>query len=239
MKVVTQSTLYVHALSIANQTPPQTKEQATSRWSSFGHKDELQSRLLKQQYHLCCYSEVRADLLGLDYHIEHVENKSQVPKRTFDESNLAASVLSSDRVTMLEKADVFGGHAVGKQAGVDMARFVHCHQADCARYFAYLSDGRVVPSVHLNEPERDRAQYSIDLLNLNSAYLVNLRQHLWNELEQLEEQHLANGWDINQLLRFDLVPNAHQQLSPFFSLTRQFFGQIAEAVLRREAPEIA
>ncbi|MFB2830097.1 retron system putative HNH endonuclease [Aeromonas jandaei] len=238
MRVVTQSALYVHALSEANQIPPQTKEQATSRWSSFGHKRELQSRLLHQQYQLCCYSEVRADLLGLDYHIEHVENKSQVPTRTFDESNLAASALSSDRVSLLEKADVFGGHAVGKQAGVDMVRFVHCHQTDCARYFAYLSDGRVVPSVHLNEPERDRAQYSIDLLNLNSAYLVNLRQHLWDELEQLEDQHFANTWDINQLLQLDLVPTARQQLNPFFSMTRQFFGQIAEAVLRSEAPEL-
>ena len=238
MRYVNQSGLHVHGLAMAHQTPPHTQEQATSRWSSFGHKRELLSRLCNQLYQLCCYSEVRADLLGLDYHIEHVENKSQVPTRTFDETNLAASAFSSDTVSSRVKADVFGGHAVGKQAGVEMARFVHCYQPDCARYFAYMSDGRVVPSIHLNAGEQQRAQYSIDLLNLNSPYLVNVRQQWWDELEQLQEEHLTKGWDLNQLLHLDLVPTAHHQLNHFFSLTRQFFGPVAETVLQREAPEL-
>ncbi|MCD8476133.1 MAG: TIGR02646 family protein [Shewanella fodinae] len=174
MRHVRQSALHVHGLVQANQTPPQTAEQATSRWSSFGHKPELLSRLCNQQYQLCCYSEVRADLSGLDYHIEHVENKSQVPLRTFDETNLAASAISSEKAALLVKEDVFGGHAIGKQAGVDMALFVHCYQPDCARYFAYVSDGRVVPSEHLKADEQHKAQYSIDLLNLNSTYLKNV-----------------------------------------------------------------
>ncbi|WP_370557635.1 retron system putative HNH endonuclease [Edwardsiella tarda] len=238
MRHITQSPLLVHGLTLAAQTPPQTDTQATSRWSSFGYKALVQSRLLNQQYHLCCYSEVRADLLRLEYHIEHIENKSQVPQRTFDETNLAASALSSDKLPLLVKDDVFGGHALGKQKQVDMAQFVHCYQVDCARYFAYLSDGRVVPSAHLNPSESARAQYSIDLLNLNSAYLVDLREQLWLELEQLEEQHRANGWDIHYLLLFDLVPTEHNQLSPFFSLTRQFFGQAADELLRSEAPQL-
>lgn len=238
MRHVRQSPLHVHGLDQANQAPPQTADQATSRWSSFGYKPRLLSRLCNQQYQLCCYSEVRADLIGLDYHIEHVENKSQVPPRTFDETNLAASAISSDKIALLVTGDVFGGHAVGKKTAVDMVRFVHCYQSDCARYFSYLSDGRVVPSASLDAGEQQRAQYSIDLLNLNSPYLVNSRQQWWDELDQLEEQHNANAWDINQLLHLDLVPTAHHQLSPFFSLTRQFFGQAAEALLRREAPEL-
>lgn len=238
MRHITHSSLQVRGLTLAHQTPPQTDAQATSRWSSFGHKAQLQSRLLNQQYQLCCYSEVRADLLRLGYHIEHIENKSQAPTRTFDETNLAASALSSDKLPSLVKDDVFGGHALGKQKHVDMAQFVHCYQVDCARYFAYVSDGRVVPSARLNPSERARAQYSIDLLNLNSTYLVDLREQLWLELEQLEEQHSADGWDIHYLLLFDLVPTARNQLSPFFSLTRQFFGQAAEVLLRREAPQL-
>lgn len=238
MRHVRQSALHVHGLAQANQTRPQTADQATSRWSSFGHKPELLTRLCNQQYQLCCYSEVRADLCGLDYHIEHVENKSQVPPRTFDATNLAASAISSDKIALLVEGDVFGGHATGKQTAVDMTRFVHCYLPDCARYFTYLSDGRVVPSASLNADEQQRAQYSIDLLNLKSPYLVNLRQQWWDELERLEEQHIANDWDIDQLLHLDLVPTAHHQLSPFFSLTRQFFGQAAEALLRREAPEL-
>ncbi|WP_270672316.1 retron system putative HNH endonuclease [Aeromonas sp. QDB17] len=238
MRYVSQSGLHVHGLAMAHQAPPHTPDQATSRWSSFGHKRELLTRLCNQQYQLCCYSEIRADQRGLDYHIEHVENKSQAPERTFDETNLAASAFSSDRVSSRVKADVFGGHAVGKQIGVDMTLFVHCYQPDCAHYFAYMSDGRVVPSFHLNACEQQRAQYSIELLNLNSPYLMELRQQWWDELEQLKEEHLTKGWDINQLLQLDLVPTVHQQLSHFFSITRQFFGPVAEAVLRREAPEL-
>lgn len=238
MRHVRQSALHVHGLAQAHAMPPQTHQQATSRWSTFGYKREVLARLLKQQYHLCCYSEVRADLRGLDYHIEHVENKSQVPPRTFDETNLAASAISSQKAALLVNGDVFGGHAVDKQTAVDMARFVHCYQPDCARYFAYLSDGRVVPSARIDANDQQRAQYSIDLLNLNSTYLVDLRRQWWDELDQLEEQHNANDWDLNQLLHLDLVPTAHHQLSPFFSLTRQFFGLAAEALLRREAPEL-
>lgn len=238
MRHITQSPLHVHGLTTAHHSPPLTHGQATSRWSSFGHKALVQSRLLNQQFQLCCYSEVRADRLGLGYHIEHVENKSQAPRRTFDETNLAASALSSDELPSFVKEDVFGGHAVGKQASVDMARFIHCYQADCARYFAYLSDGRVVPSEGLSLHETERAQYSIDLLNLNSAYLVELRQQWWDELDSLEQEHNTKNWDLNQLLHIDLVPTAHHQISPFFSLTRQFFGQVAETLLRREAPEL-
>ena len=238
MRHVHQSVLNVHGLDQAHLTPPQTHKDATSRWSKFGHKQQLLSRLCNQQYQLCCYSEVRADLCGLDYHIEHVENKSQVPLRTFDETNLAASAISSQKAALLVNGDVFGGHAVDKQTAVDMTRFVHCYQPDCARYFAYLSDGRVVPSARIDANDQQRAQYSIDLLNLNSTYLVDLRRQWWDELDQLEEQHIANDWDLNQLLHLDLVPTAHHQLSPFFSLTRQFFGQAAEDLLRREAPEL-
>ena len=238
MRHVHQSVLNVHGLDQAHLTPPQTHKDATSRWSKFGHKQQLLSRLCNQQYQLCCYSEVRADLSGLDYHIELVENKSQVPLRTFDETNLAASAISSQKAALLVKGDVFGGHAVGKQTAVNMALFVHCYQLDCARYFSYLSDGRVVPSARLDANDQQRAQYSIDLLNLNSTYLVNMRQQWWDELDRLEEQHIANDWDIDQLLHLDLVPTAHHQLSPFFSLTRQFFGQAAEDLLRLEAPEL-
>ena len=157
-------------LNQSHANPPQTPEQAGSRWSSFGYKGEVLQRLLDEQFHLCCYSELRADEEGLSYHIEHVENKRQNPPRTFDYANLAASALHSDELGRLKARgeEVFGGHAPGKQGAngpVDMLRFVSPHQPDCRRFFAYLSDGRVTPADDLGEQERDRAQYTIDTLN--------------------------------------------------------------------------
>lgn len=232
-------------LNRSHATPPPTDQAATSRWRSFGHKQDVLDCLLAEQYQLCCYSELRADQQGLGYHIEHVENKSQHPQRTFDYSNLAASALRSDDLVPFVTAQpiteqpqaVFGGHAPGKQQGVYMQRFVSPHQADCARFFTYLSDGRVVPAAGLDATDTERARYTIDLLNLNSPYLLTQRRNWWDELDKLFTEHLADDWDLHCLAGIDLLPR-HQLLSPFFSLTRQFFGRIAEVVLHREAPEL-
>lgn len=226
-----------HGLQRSNQTPPASHEQATSRWGSFGYKADVLHSLLAEQHQLCCYSELRADQEGLGYHIEHVENKSQNPPRTFDYANLAASALKSDDLPKLNRGEAFGGHAAPKQAGCDMARFVTPHQPDCARYFAYLSDGRVVPADGLTAAEQDRAHYTIDLLNLNSPYLVPLRRQWWDELDEYFVEHTSKGWSLDHLIAVDVVPTAGA-LSRFFTLTRQFFGDAAERVLQQHAPAL-
>lgn len=229
-----------HHLSQSHCCPPQTPLQAASRWGSFGHKATVQQSLLDEQYQLCCYSELRADEEGLGHHIEHVENKSQNPPRTFDYANLAASALDSASDLSAFKAqgqEVFGGHAQGKQGPVDLTRLVTCHQADCRRYLAYLSDGRVVPAQSLNLQEQDRAKYTIDTLNLNSPYLITRRRQWWSELDELFQEHATKNWSLPDLAGVDLVP-VNQQLSRFFSLTCQFFGQVAEQVLQQHAPEL-
>lgn len=223
----------------AHCMPPTTDRAATVRWRRFRrHKDAVHQCLLDEQYHLCCYSELRADEEGLGYHIEHVENKSQNPARTFDYPNLAASSLDSANDLQAFKAqgnEVFGGHAAGKQQAVDMTRFVSCHQPDCPRFFSYISDGRVVPAQGLSPQDTDKADYTIRLLNLNSPYLITLRQQWWDELDQLFQEHQVKGWGLPDLACIDLVPS-NQRLSRFFSLTRQFFGPIAEQVLLKHAP---
>lgn len=95
MRAITKQGAGGFHLSQSHRDPPTTPEQATSRWGSFAHKSPVMDRLLEEQYHLCCYSEFRPDQEGLGYHIEHVENKSQNPARTFDYTNLAASALRS------------------------------------------------------------------------------------------------------------------------------------------------
>ena len=224
-----------YALNLAHATPPTDQGQAQSRWRRFRrHKSALLTLLLDEQYWLCCYSELRADEEGLGYHIEHVVNKSQAPARTFDYTNLAASALDSASLGGLNAGESFAGHAPGKQSGCDPARFVSCHQPDCSRFFAYLSDGRVVPAMDLERTDVDRARYTIELLNLNSPYLMNRRRHWWDELDELWLEHVAKGWNLDDLASIDLIP-VQGKLSRFFSLTRQFFGNVAERVLRQQA----
>ena len=225
-------------LAKAHANPPQANIQATSRWSGYEHKEALRHNLLEEQFYLCCYSEIRADRLGLGYHIEHVQPKSSYPQRTFDYQNLAASSLDSKNDLGVFKAqgrEVFGGHA--KRSEFDLDLFISCHQADCARYFAYLSDGRIVPAHALDQGDRAKAAYTISTLNLNSTFLVTERQRWWTELEKLYEQHQLDDWSIEHLACVDLVPTDNK-LSQFFSLTRQFFGHVAEQVLQQYAPEL-
>lgn len=230
-------------LNQAHANPPQAPNQATSRWRSFGYKAEVLQSLLDEQYHLCCYSELRVDQEGLGYHIEHVENKHQNPPRTFDYTNLAASALDSANglgVFAARGEEVFGGHAPGKQGArgpVNMNLFISPHQSDCRRFFAYLSDGRVVPAAGLNNVERDQAQYTIDTLNLNSPFLITRRRQWWDELDRLFQEHIDKGWSLPDLVAVDLVPS-NGTLSGFFSLTRQFFGPIAEQTLQQQAPAL-
>lgn len=229
-------------LAQSHANPPRTPEQASSRWRSFAYKDEVMQCLLDEQFHLCCYSELRADEEGLGYHIEHVENKGQNPARTFDYTNLAASALHGDELGTLKTRgdEVFGGHAVGKQGArrpVDMARFISPHHPNCRRFFAYLSDGRVTAAEGLDDQARDCAQYTIDTLNLNSPFLVIRRRQWWGELDQLFEEHIEKGWSLSELVAVDLVPSAGK-LSRFFSLTRQFFGEVAERTLEQQAPAL-
>jgi uncharacterized protein (TIGR02646 family) len=219
-------------LNARNSNPPQTSKDAETEWGKFRKthaKKQEEKSLLEEQFYLCCYSEIRSDELGFGYHIEHIENKSQNPQRTFYYGNLAASALSSADLTQLKptKERAFGGHFWRKQNKVNMTWFISCHESDCNRYFAFVSDGRIIPARNLKTREKRRAIYTICLLNLNSPYLVALRQDWWSELEKLP---------ISPIITYLIPNNSDGKLNRFFSLTRQFFGQIAEQTLQQHAP---
>ena len=237
MRMVAKRAYGGYHLARQNGNQPATAAEAKSRWGRFDKKPEVLALLLEEQYRLCCYSEVRADLIGLGYHIDHVQPKSDYPQRTFDYENMGASALSSEDLNTfkIHKDELFGGHARLRE--YDSVHFVTCHEPGCHRFFAYLSDGRVVPSHHLGARDKDRATYTIDVLNLNSPYLVAQRRQWWGELEEHFDRHVIKGWSIEDLVAVCLVPTAGA-LSQFFSLTRQFFGAVAEAVLLQEAPEL-
>jgi len=224
-----------YQLSRSHETPPQTAEQATRRWRGFRGKNKVTKYLQAEQYGLCAYSEVRPDQLGLGCHIEHIAPKSANPARTFDYSNLVLSALSSDDLQNIDSDEVFAGHAKGSD--YDDLLFVSCLQFDCARYFAYLSTGLVEPFRALSQAEKEKAQYSIDLLLLNSPYLVNQRKNWLDELDNLIDIHIREDRSLSHLASVDILP-ANDRLSPFFTATRQRFGKVAEQLLANDAPEL-
>ncbi len=238
MRYIRKITQPTDELLSRNLNPPQNPDEASNKWGDGRfNKGNILDRLLYDQYYLCCYCELRADEYGIGYHIEHVENKSQNPQRTFDYSNLAASAFKSgDEIKNFyqDRNAVFGGHAFGKVQGVDINRFISPYQSNCADYFIYSSDGRVSPNPTRTSLEQNQASYTIDLLNLNSPVLITLREEKWKELDDLYEEH-ADLDGLNHWLEIELLPrrnNGRYKLESFFTLKRQFFGNIAEDLLK-------
>ena len=228
MKYIRKGVGHHPQLQNAALNPPNSSAEASARWNSLKDKKGLLSILLREQYHLCGYSEYDCSPIG--FHIEHVENKSQNPQGTFEFCNLLASAFHSDALARIPAKDLFGGHSVGKSTSVDMTRFVSPLDAGCWHYFVYLQSGRVIPNPRIGEQSRDKASYTIDLLNLNSAFLVSKRRAHWTSLAAEFDEHVEQGWSIRYLVEAYLVPT-NSRLFPFFSVTRQFFGTVAEQVI--------
>jgi uncharacterized protein (TIGR02646 family) len=223
-----------------DKNPPNTSAEATTLWRSLKKKDVLIDQLLEEQFHLCCYSEIRADLHKIGWHIEHLENKSQAPARTFKYDNLAASAFSSDDLGKKKfRGKVFGGHTPGKQGTVNVGMFISPAQADCARFFAFLSDGRITPAMDLPALDEARAVYTITLLNLDSSTLKAKRKLLWDDLQKVLTKYGDQEADLRKAIAADLAPGTDGRLNEFFSLARQFFGAHAEACIRAYAPTLA
>lgn len=217
-------------LSKANNAPPTTSKGAQSRWKGFKkHKPSLSQKLNGEQFGLCAYSEIRFDLYSLGTHVEHVVPKNQAPQRTFDYHNLVLSALSSDDLHTMNCKDVFAGHA--KSSEYDAALFISCLQVDCASFFVYLSTGKVEPKNQLTEKVRKKAQYTIDILNLNSPYLIVQRRKWIDELDQLIDEHIEKNMSLSALAEIDLTP-LNNKIIQFYTATRQRYGKIAEQVLQ-------
>jgi len=109
-----------------------------------------------------------------------------------------------------------------------MNQFISPLQANCADYFVYLSDGSIKPNARLSQIEQDKAQYTIDILNLDCPFLRTKREEIYKELESLLDKHTDD--EMVYWAEIELFPIKHR-LSSFFTLKRRFFGNLAEQIL--------
>lgn len=238
MRAITKGSCGLYPLEKANNTPPQTDQEARSRWGSFGDKSALSDLLANEQYGLCAYSEINTEHYDLGSHIEHVKPKSRYPEKTFDYQNLILSALSSSDLKTFDERDeksTFGGHH--KQSQYDETLFVSCLTDNSSDYFVYLLNGKVEPKNTLSEHDKDRAKYTIGLLNLNSPFLVTERRRWLDELDALIDEHIEQNLPLSHLAAIYLLPR-NERLDSFFTANRQRFKKLGEDLLKQHAPAL-
>ena len=229
-------------LAATKDIPPKLKQRQqktpipkdpTTAWNNYRRKPEIRKQLLIRQKGLCAYCEIELGSnhdTGIGRHIEHILSKSRHPRLTFEYSNMLLSCFSSgskDEVSIDAEYDsnpVSCGHANDKKThNWDESLFIKPTDSDCERYFSFELEGEIIPHPELNDRESQRAQYTIDLLNLNCLRLKRFREEIiekgYNILEYLQDDELAR----QNFLELEFA-ETNGKLFTFINLRRQHFS---------------
>ncbi len=198
---------------------------STKAWENFKYTKAVQDSLLPAQKNLCSYCEI--ELVrgegNIGYHIEHIEPKSMRPSRTFDFSNLLISCFDSGyeiSSSTLAPNPISCGHA--KKSQFDPQLFIKPTDQNCESYFHYELDGRITPHPNLTVNQASKAEYTINLLNLNCRRLKRARYDMILEGQEIVNDLLDNPSALSDFAELELEEfnNKHQS---FLTTRRQYF----------------
>lgn len=200
---------------------PLTKEEARSSWSAFTGKDELTTNLRFIQKGLCAYCEIKPDG-QIGTHLEHIKPKSVHNDKTFAYENIILSCFSSDNLTKNDPTISCGHH---KKSGYDEMLFIAPTEVDCNRYLSCDLFGVLKPAVDLDEREKERAVYTIDLLNLNSLRLKRKREKVIDEGYKIIQDLQKDQEALNNFLEAEFSEVSGFYRFPFISIRKEHFQQ--------------
>lgn len=217
-------------------SPPQSKDEATSAWSNYyaSKARKTLERCLQEQLGLCGYSEIDLSERDLNIfnhlgvHIEHVEPKSLNPPRTFDHTNLIACAIDNENEKEIIKDDLFGGKF--KLGWYEPIYFIHPLMPDCDSYFFFQSDGCIVPNINRSPIDQEKAQITIERLNLNSSILVVWRKNWYKETSEIIDG-LLDDMEALKSFAYTELGLTSCLIRPFYSMLVQQFGNIGKQIL--------
>ncbi|MDR1181186.1 MAG: TIGR02646 family protein [Bacteroidales bacterium] len=158
------------------------------------YNDCRETLLINEQDCLCGYTELPIKN-STDTHIDHYRKKSLFPELCFEWNNFIASTNSDD----------FGArYKDNKYCSLksDYQTILNPITDDCVTYFEYNSFGYIKPQNGLNETDKEKAEKTIEVFNLNHNSLKSRRQvviqfiksHLSGDLPAVEiEKALSSG----------------------------------------------
>jgi uncharacterized protein (TIGR02646 family) len=186
-------------------------------WEAFMQTDchrLVGDSLRREQRWICCYCETEVG--ELDSHIEHF-----VPRNgpdgdsslTYSYPNVAASCNGG------ATDNRHCGHFKGGR--YDRHRFLPPDNPVTSALLRYLETGKVVPRSDASVQDQAKAQYLIDLLNLNCPRLVGRRRDHARSMRKTLGDPTAAQW----IAGFYLQPQDDGRLRQFHSLSRTILLQ--------------
>lgn len=186
-------------------------------WDNFKGKDELKSNLLAIQNGLCAYCEIRLDT-SIGNHLEHIESKSLNPHKTFEYQNIVCSCIKDSLSDNEDANPISCGHAKD-----DKPIDIKPTDVDCEKYFDFDLFGKVVPNDTLTSDEKQKAQNTIDTLNLNCKRLKRQRETVLDEGYKIINELLSDSDALKYFLDLELNTVNNKYFS-FINLRREHFG---------------
>jgi uncharacterized protein (TIGR02646 family) len=199
-------------------------------WQTFtrrtANRRQLKTALHARQNGLCVYCEIAlesSDNQNIGSHVDHILPKEKHPTLTFDYDNLVLSCFATGgeiRADEKDPAPVSCGHAKLKRTNnFDELLFIKPTDSNCEHYFSFELDGGAISHPSLSSPDVDKAEHTLEVLNLNCLRLKRLREEMITQLYQIigELQHDTEA--LKQFLMLEL-----QETKSFINARKQQIG---------------
>ena len=150
-------------------------------------------------------------------HIEHLAPRNQYPKLVFDWHNLYLSCKEPEHCGEFKDS--------GKGVPYSPDQLVRPDQEDPEAIFRFFSTGKVQPRPGLDQQTRERAEETIEALNLNAKKLVNARSATAKQAEAVIFEILDDLETLSNEERAVFLEDEIRSFegSPFLTTARQFF----------------
>ena len=196
-------------------------------------RSEVLKKLMAAQKSLCCYCESRISSKKEAHHIEHFEERHDMPTAVYKYENMLLSCQvdqnkttddESEEAAGNRKSNISCGH--GKEEGrhgknkIDNLLLLNPTTKGVAELFSYM-DGIVEPNKICTVEQAQQVEYTQKRLNLNSINLKDNRKDLINQTiellvglpESLQETYIRK-----------LLDETQDKLEPYFSTIKDNFG---------------
>jgi uncharacterized protein (TIGR02646 family) len=158
-------------------TPKQSSAWSCTEISSIRHRlrDHI---LINEQLSLCVYCEKKINSDRRNSNIDHYKKRSLFPQLTLAYTNLVVSCNSEGRCSR---------HKDSQQL-IAYHKVINPVKENPEDYFDYLIAGDIHPKNDLNKTDKAKAEYTIDVFNLNHIGLIQERKKVVYSIKAYQGQ---------------------------------------------------